>query len=571
MDSQLQKLKDLQERLDAIVPLEGARTADELALETAFLRLVFRAKVVFANAREFRGPLTAIVVGGTNVGKSEIFNAISGRPVSRPDPRAGRTRRPAVFTAPQNKDFLADLRFLEGYGRSPLADPDDLNRAPGGEPIFHHELDEGALPHLVLVDSPDIDSNRTDNLATARHLLAACDAVVFVTSPSKYNDEACVSFLQLARDLGRETVVAFNLLGSEAETVTADFRATLEGDEEMLVVEIPRFPPGVEVFGRMTEAAAPLLQRLAALESKKVSQEQARRSLAYVATKLCSVVEAITAEVDKVESLLEAVQGEEKRLGLEYAAELEGEDFFELELVFREVLDHFNVPVVDDVLKAPSRAISWIVRKIQGRDSTRSRADDRVARRKDKDRRRLAEGLEGVRLSLARRLARDGSDPLIGAVGRRVAEGPLGASLERAVEDGWERREADFLRWKEQMRTEMIERIEASPNVKVFIRSSKAVLQLGAGIFAAVLTGGLGPTDLVSGPLAAKFMQYVLETFGSAYFTSKRAAYRDLHVARLTSLATEFILTPLEAALPARPDAQELAVTLKKLSEIEIP
>ena len=30
MDSQLQKLKDLQERLDAIVPLEGARTADDV-------------------------------------------------------------------------------------------------------------------------------------------------------------------------------------------------------------------------------------------------------------------------------------------------------------------------------------------------------------------------------------------------------------------------------------------------------------------------------------------------------------------------------------------------------------
>ena len=63
------------ETLDA----ELARSAAfaDLDDEIAFLLRLFRAKVVFEIETGYQGPLLAVVAGGTNVGKSEVFNALA--------------------------------------------------------------------------------------------------------------------------------------------------------------------------------------------------------------------------------------------------------------------------------------------------------------------------------------------------------------------------------------------------------------------------------------------------------------------------------------------------------------
>jgi hypothetical protein len=74
----------------------------------------------------------------------------------------------------------------------------------------------------------------------------------------------------------------------------------------------------------------------------------------------------------------------------------------------------------------------------------------------------------------------------------------------------------------------------------------------------------------VSGPLAAKFMQYALETFGSAYFTEKREAFRNLHLARFDKITTASVLDPLSDALPARLDREALDETERLLTAFDI-
>jgi hypothetical protein len=125
--------------------------------------------------------------------------------------------------------------------------------------------------------------------------------------------------------------------------------------------------------------------------------------------------------------------------------------------------------------------------------------------------------------------------------------------------------EPAFTRWKEDMREEIIAKLRASPNLRAFIRTSKAVLQVGSGLLVAVLVGGLGPSDLVIAPVTAKLTQYILETFGSSYFSGKRDDYLKLHLQRFDTIMSRVVQQPLNDALPGRPDAGELDMTRQAL------
>jgi hypothetical protein len=575
MESQPEKYKELLKRLERIFPPQGGRDHRELKDRIDFLLRLLRAKVGFEMAASFASPLVVVVAGGTNVGKSEVFNALAGKAVAQPDPRAGMTRRPAVFGRSAHRDVVENPGFLMGYARSALENPDDLNRSFGESPVFHFRLEEGEDgADLLLVDSPDIDSNRTENLGIARGLLAQADLVVFVTSPSKYNDEACVTFLRLARGLGKRVFVAFNFLGDDAEKVLEDFRTSVlgaQGADGTDVTEIPRFPKGTAVLERMSEHVGELGAGLGSLGSRDVKVEGARKALAYVRTEFGDVFRAVEKDLENLAALQKRTEEEAARHRQRYEADLAGEKFVELELVITEVLDHFAVPVIDDVLKAPGRAVKWIFRRMQGRDSERSEAQALMEQRRERDRRRLAEAADAVRAELMKSLAEGSADPLMGEVMRRASAGPLGRSTEKKAEAVWAEMEPKFAAWKDGMRSEMIEKIQDSPNLKAFLRGSKALLQIGSGVLAAVLTGGVGPVDLVVGPLAAKVTQYALETFGSAYFQGKRQAYTALHLERFDAVIRRCVTDPLEEAFPARPDEEAIRGAREALASFRIP
>ena len=575
MDTLLQQSKDLQNKLRAISPLAGSRLGDDLSDRLEFLRRLFDAKIVHEIEGSFEGPLVIVIAGGTNVGKSEVFNALCGREVSLPDPRAGRTRRPAVFADRSATEAIADPNFLKGYDRMELIEPEDLHQATTGRPCFHYSLRKAPdKKGLIFIDSPDIDSNRLDNLASATHLLAASDVIVFVTSPSKYNDEACVSFLDKTLDIGREIFVVFNLLGPEAKTVVADFRSAVlnrhEKAHELNIAEVPRFPAGDDVFRHMITHTEVLAQQISSLPKTDTKRHQARTTLAYIQKEFSSVVERIHKDIERVAKLAKDTQDNITAVRGDYRRALFQEPFYEIEAVFQEVLDQFSVPIVDDVLKAPGKVVKWVVRRIQGRDSERSEINEKVRRRKDRDRKKVAEMADALRSRAMKALADTSSDPLIAEVLRKANEGTLGRPAEQKAELIWDEMEPAFTRWKEEMRDEIIEKLRASPNLRAVIRTSKAVLQVGSGILVAVLVGGFGPGDLVIAPVTAKFTQYILETFGSAYFSAKRDDYLELHLKRFDAVTTKIILGPLDEALPKRPDSREIEDTKKALSNLRI-
>ena len=523
----------------------------------------------------FQGPLVIVVAGGTNVGKSEVFNALCGKQVSLPDPRAGRTRRPAVFANRSAAETITKPNFLRDYERMQLIDPEDVHQPTAGKPCFHYSVgDAPDKEGLIFIDSPDVDSNRLENLATARDLLAISDVIVFVTTPGKYNDEACVSFLDQTLDVGKKTFVVFNLLGPEANAVLADFRSAVLNRHThtgaIPIAEVPRFPAGEDVFRNMLTHTANLAQQVSSLVGTDIKERQARTALAYIQKEFSAVIETIHEDVERVDKLAVDTTDKIARVRQDYRSTLSQEPFYEIEAVFQEVLDQFNVPIVDDVLKAPGRAAKWIVRKVQARDSERSEIKEKVNRRKDRDRKKLAETADSLRLSAIKALASASSDPLFAEALRKASDGTLGKPAEPDAELIWDEMEPAFTRWKEDMRDEIIAKLRASPNLRAFIRTSKAVLQVGSGLLVAVLVGGLGPSDLVIAPVTAKLTQYILETFGSSYFSGKRDDYLKLHLERFDAIMSRVVLQPLGEALPHRPDAKELDAAKHALNSFRI-
>jgi hypothetical protein len=504
-----------------------------------------------------------------------VFNALCGKKVSLPDPRAGRTRRPAVFADRSATEAIANPDFLKGYDRMELIEPEDLHKATTGKPCFHYSLQEAPdKKGFIFIDSPDIDSNRLDNLTAARHLLAASDVIVFVTSPSKYNDEACVSFLDKTLDVGRDVFIVFNLLGPEAKMIVADFRSVVlnrqEKATELDITEVPRFPAGEDVLRHMITHTEALVQQISSLRKTDTKRHQARTALAYIQKEFSSVIETIDKDIECVAKLAMDTRNNITVVRGNYKRTLFSEPFYEIEAVFQEVLDQFSVPIVDDVLKAPGKVVKWVVRRVQGRDSERTEINGKVRLRKDRDRKKVAEMADALRSRTMKALADTSSDPLIAEVRRKANEGILARPAEQRAELIWDEMEPAFTRWKEEMRDEIIRKLRASPNLRGLIRASKAVLQVGSGILVAVLVGGFGPSDLVIAPVTAKLTQYVLETFGSAYFSAKRDDYLELHLKRFDAVTTKVVLEPLDEALPKRPDSKEMEDTKKALSNFRI-
>ena len=88
--------------------------------------------------------------------------------------------------APIERDFPFPDVALERHTA-----PVSAEAPQGGEPgkllIYEHEA--RGMSHLVLVDTPDLDSLEEENRRIARQLALLADAVVFVTSQEKYADE----------------------------------------------------------------------------------------------------------------------------------------------------------------------------------------------------------------------------------------------------------------------------------------------------------------------------------------------------------------------------------------------
>jgi 50S ribosome-binding GTPase len=153
--------------------------------------------------------LIVAVVGGTNIGKSIIFNHIAGRSLSASSPLASGTRNPVcVFPAGFAQAHELSAIFPEFDLRPWTSANDALADSPDDRIYWRAVAD--TPDNLLILDTPDIDSDVQVNWRRADAIRRVADVLIAVLTQQKYNDAAVKQYFRKAAEEGKLVLVIFN-------------------------------------------------------------------------------------------------------------------------------------------------------------------------------------------------------------------------------------------------------------------------------------------------------------------------------------------------------------------------
>ncbi|MFH1301140.1 MAG: GTPase domain-containing protein [Planctomycetota bacterium] len=153
--------------------------------------------------------LVVAVVGGTNIGKSVIFNHLVNQQTSAISPLASQTRHP-VCLVPQNFEQSHDLeKIFQGFQLIPWASAADPLKQDDQHLLFWKNS-ESLAPNLLVLDTPDIDSDAEVNWERAERIRQCADVLVTVLTQQKYNDAAVKQFFREAAREDKVIITIFN-------------------------------------------------------------------------------------------------------------------------------------------------------------------------------------------------------------------------------------------------------------------------------------------------------------------------------------------------------------------------
>jgi hypothetical protein len=162
-------------------------------------------------------PLLVVgIVGGTNIGKSVIFNHLAGEVASAATPLAAGTKHPVCLVPPDAADPQALARLFEMFVlRSWHAAEDPLGES--AENLLFWRVGRQLPPRLLILDAPDVDSDAPINWERARAIRQASDVLVAVLTQQKYNDAVVKQFFRDAARADKPIIVLFNQCDLDAD------------------------------------------------------------------------------------------------------------------------------------------------------------------------------------------------------------------------------------------------------------------------------------------------------------------------------------------------------------------
>ena len=170
--------------------------------------------------------LWLVFVGGTGTGKSTLFNAFCGMPLSNTGVERPKTCGPIGFAhrnCPIEKGFPFSAIRIDRQPAEKIT-PETATGQPGHFLILEHDRQEWA--RLVVVDTPDLDSVEAVNRQIAQDLKMLSDGVIFVTSQEKYADE--IPFQHLQRIMREKKPYFFILNKAQDELAIKEVTSTFE-------------------------------------------------------------------------------------------------------------------------------------------------------------------------------------------------------------------------------------------------------------------------------------------------------------------------------------------------------
>lgn len=175
------------------------------------------------------GCLVATVAGGTNTGKSTVFNLLLGETASPVRATAAATCRPVLAASPMRCAQCMQAKLVPEFTPVRLVSPDDILHYEGPENALYLYETGRLSDGLALLDTPDIDSIMKRNWRVAEHLRAAGDVVIGTLTPEKYKDDRVIAFFRAAHAAGRLVIPVMNKANpaenyAAARAQVADFR-----------------------------------------------------------------------------------------------------------------------------------------------------------------------------------------------------------------------------------------------------------------------------------------------------------------------------------------------------------
>lgn len=147
--------------------------------------------------------LVAAVAGGTNTGKSTVFNLLVGAPMSPVRATAAATCRPLLAGSPLRFEQGLTGSLVPGLRARLLAHDDDpVDRSAPPDVLFMKAC-ENLPDFLVLLDVPDVDSIDLINWDVAENIQAVCDVLIAVLTGEKYQDDKVIAYFRQAAGSGR--------------------------------------------------------------------------------------------------------------------------------------------------------------------------------------------------------------------------------------------------------------------------------------------------------------------------------------------------------------------------------
>ena len=501
------------EALQALHFIPGTPEAESIEADRDHLLHILEAKIRVESSRNLDAPVVVLVAGGTNVGKSTLFNRLVGQEVARPDETAGATRAPSILVSESRADLATSQEYFRGFEVSPLQRTEELNLEYPVPRAFTTTASED-LSGFLFIDSPDVDSTVIENAGVSWNLLSIADTVLFVTTDQKYLDRRPMAFLEQALGLEKEIVVVFNKMQSEAmlETIRADFTRMLRGRfgseavDRLDTVSVPYVDQGKlpeEAFGSLHQR----IFRGGDQEQRKWppfagSCTQAMRR----AQALGETHQDQWREVERAQNDFDELLRGARREHEQYVRRIATEEFYELDVAIHAVLRELRVPYVDDVIDrirdGVGAAARFVRRRLLKLDQNREEPESRLLRRREGHKKRV--------LSLASRLATDFVQRLREEQERHPVAASAYTSLQQVVplEIGeLERLHSQGHQAVDHFATHVIDDVrqwlEDHPSRKAWIVALRLAIRAGVGVAAILLTGGIGFEDLLVGPLSA--------------------------------------------------------------------